>query len=207
MLRYKAVKSKAIILTFDDGPGSRLTPSVLSILAEKNAKATFFLLGRNIKGREAIVKQLADEGHQICSHGYEHLHHWKASPLRSLNDIKRGWQAIDSALSVQRSPYPFRPPNGKLNLISLVYLLIRRVPIIYWTFDVGDTWAQDKRTSERVTELTEKCRGAVVLVHDFDRVNENVSKMVLESIQSILKQAEDKGMQVLTVSQLFKAKN
>lgn len=207
LLKYKAVKSKALVLTFDDGPGSRLTPLIMRILAENNAKATFFLLGRNIENREAIVSQLADQGHQICSHGYEHLHHWKVSPLRSLNDIKRGWQAIDSALAAQRSPYAFRPPNGKLNLVSWIYLLIRRVPIIYWTSDIGDTWAQDKRINERVTALAEESEGAVVLAHDFDRVNENVSKMVLESVELALAQAREKGMQILTVSQLLKANN
>lgn len=61
-------------MTFDDGPGSSLTPSILSILAESKAKATFFPLGRNIAGREAIVGQIAQQGHDICSHGYDHLH-------------------------------------------------------------------------------------------------------------------------------------
>jgi peptidoglycan/xylan/chitin deacetylase (PgdA/CDA1 family) len=83
------------VLTFDDGPGSRLTPAVLDILSDYDAKATFFLLGGNIVGRESIVKRIYDEGHEICSHGYDHINHWKALPGRTLADIEKGWQAIN----------------------------------------------------------------------------------------------------------------
>ncbi len=77
-LCIRAVRQKTLVLTFDDGPGSRLTPVVLDILSDYDVKATFFLLGKNIVGRESIVKRIYDEGHEICSHGYDHINHWKA---------------------------------------------------------------------------------------------------------------------------------
>ena len=201
-LKWKAVRSNAIVLTFDDGPGDRLTPALLSLLAESNAKATFFLLGRNIAGREAIVGQIAHQGHDICSHGYDHLHGWKVSPFRALSDIKRGWAAIDAALGTMRKKYPFRPPNGKLNIICLLYLLVRQVPIVYWSIDSGDTWRR-RPDSLRVTQLAERAGGAVSLAHDFDRKNENTSRFVVESVRAALAMAADKGMRVLTVSELL----
>jgi peptidoglycan/xylan/chitin deacetylase (PgdA/CDA1 family) len=205
MLSRKATGSGILALTFDDGPGDILTPSLIHILAEHNAKATFFLLGRNIAGRENIVRQLAKEGHQICSHGYDHLNHLKVLPMRVINDIKRGWQAIDDTLGVRRCCYPFRPPNGKLNLISLLYLAFHRVPIIYWTFDSGDTWVSDKRTVRKISGSAMESSGAVVLIHDFDRKDESVNKMVLESVYSALSYAKDRGLRVTTISQLLKA--
>jgi peptidoglycan/xylan/chitin deacetylase (PgdA/CDA1 family) len=202
LLKQKAKEHNALVLTFDDGPGSSLTPSILSILAESKAKATFFPLGRNIVGREAIVRQIAQQGHDICSHGYDHLHAWKVSPFRTLSDIKRGWEAIDTALGTRRLKYPFRPPNGKLNIICLLYLLIRRVPIVYWSLDSGDTW-REKPDSRKVAMSAEKAGGAVSVAHDFDRSNENTNRFVVESVRAALAMAADKGMRVLTVSELL----
>ena len=202
LLERKAKEQQALVLTFDDGPGSSLTPAILNILAESKAKATFFLLGRNIAGREAIVRQIAEQGHDICSHGYDHLNSLKVSPFRVMSDIKRGWAAIDAALGTIRKKYPFRPPNGKLNIICLLYLLIRQVPIVYWSVDSGDTW-REMPDGLRVAQLAEKAGGAVSLAHDFDRKNENTSRYVVESVRAALAMAADKGMRVLTVSELL----
>jgi peptidoglycan/xylan/chitin deacetylase (PgdA/CDA1 family) len=202
VLERRAKERQALVLTFDDGPGSSLTPAILNILAEDKVKATFFLLGRNIAGREAIVRQIAEQGHDICSHSYGHLHGWKVSPIRALSDIKRGWAAIDAALGTMRKKYPFRPPNGKLNIICLLYLLIRQVPIVYWSVDSGDTWRQQP-DSHRVAQFAERTGGVVSLAHDFDRKNKNTNQFVIESVRAALAMAADKGMRVLTVSELL----
>ena len=201
-LERKAKEHKALVLTFDDGPGNNLTPAILNILSEYKAKATFFLLGRNIAGREAIVRQIAEHGHDICSHSYDHLHGLKTSPFRVLSDIKQGWATIDAALGIMRKKYPFRPPNGKLNIISLLYLLLRKVPIVYWSVDSGDTW-REVPDIPRVAQLAERTGGLVSLTHDFDRKNENRSRYVVESVRAALAMAADKGMRVLTVSELL----
>lgn len=203
MLKRKAVKSKAIVLTFDDGPGNRLTPAIMDLLDENNAKATFFPLGRNIAGREAIVRQIAEQGHEICSHGYDHLHYWKVSPFRAVADIRRGWETIDAALGTRQNVYPFRPPYGILNLVCLLYLWFRGAPIIYWTLDSGDTWPSDRRDSQRIALLAKKAGGAVTLTHDFERSDKNAETLVVDLTRSALSMAEEAGMQVLPVSQLL----
>jgi peptidoglycan/xylan/chitin deacetylase (PgdA/CDA1 family) len=198
----KAAKSSALVLTFDDGPGNKLTPAILDILEEHDVKASFFLLGRNITGREEIVRRIAEQGHEICSHGYDHLQYWKVSPLRALSDIKRGWETIDAALELKREKYPFRPPYGKLNIICLLYLLIRQVPIIYWSLDLEDTWAAQP-DSHRTTLLAQRAGGAVSLAHDFDRSDESRDESVIEFVRSALSMAKEKNLRVLTVSQLL----
>lgn len=202
LLVRKANKYHVLALTFDDGPGGKLTPAILKMLAEYNVKATFFLLGRNIAGREEIVRQIAQQGHEICSHSYDHLHHWKVSPVRAVKDIKRGWGVIDAALGSEQGKYPFRPPNGKLNIISLLYLLLSWVPIVYWSVDLGDTWMV-KLDAQRIALLAEKAGGAVSLAHDFDRSDDSVDSLVLESVRFALEMAKEKGMQTLTCSQLL----
>jgi len=67
----------------------------------------------------------------------------------------------------------------------------------------GDTWPAEERDSQRITLLTRKIGGALVLAHDFDRTNEDVENMVLDCIRSALSMAKETGMRVLTVSQLL----
>ncbi len=201
-LKRAAQEKKSLVLTFDDGPGNRLTPALLSLFAENDAQATFFLLGRNLAGREVLTKEISERGHEICSHGYDHLHQWKVSPFRALSDIKHGWKAIDKALGTERGKYPFRPPNGKLNVVCLAYLLLLRVPIVYWSEDSGDTWPVRPETN-RLALAARKSGGVVSLAHDFDRANDETDRFVLESTRHALAMAKEQGMHVLTVSQLL----
>jgi peptidoglycan/xylan/chitin deacetylase (PgdA/CDA1 family) len=206
LLKRKAVNAKAVVLTFDDGPGSRLTPAILNILERYNVKATFFLLGKNIEGREVIVQQILSKGHEIGSHGYEHLHYWKVSPFRALADIKKGRKILAMMSGTNGNKYPFRPPHGKLNLVCLLYLLIHDIPIIYWTLDTRDTWSRVYRDKNRITTLAKKAGGAVTLSHDFDRSDDISERFVVKSIQSILTMTQQSDLQTLTVSQLMENK-
>lgn len=201
LLKLKTSKARGLVLTFDDGPGNRLTLDILRILSEFNSKATFILLGRNIEGREDIVRQIAKQGHQICSHGYDHLHYWKVSPLCAIQDIKKGWEAIDAALGTRQKKYAFRPPYGKLNIFCLLYLWINRVPIVYWTIDSRDT-RTPMPDPRRANLFPKRLNGAVTLTHDFDRENDSWDQLILESIRSTLDMARETNMGVLTFSQL-----
>ncbi|HUV41737.1 MAG TPA: polysaccharide deacetylase family protein [Sedimentisphaerales bacterium] len=202
-LRAKAVNAKALVLTFDDGPGRKLTPGILKILGTYNVKATFFLLGKNIHRHPHIVRQIAAKGHEIGSHGYDHLHYWKVSPLRAIKDIKQGYKAINTVLSVNRGRYPFRPPNGKLNIFCLLYLLLHRVPIFFWSVDLGDTRACPHRLAGTDVLPSEKTGPAVLLAHDFDRLQDTVDIFILESVRQACATARSKGLRVLTCSQLL----
>lgn len=204
-LATKAMASRAIVLTFDDGPGNRLTPKILEILAEQNLKASFFLLGRNIAGREEIVRRIAAEGHDVCSHGFNHLDAWKVWPWQSIQDIKRGWQAIDRALGTHKGIYPFRPPYGKLNLVTLLYLWGKRAPLIFWTADIGDTWSQEKRKNRINREWGKLRKGAVVLAHDFDRATDRMNDYVLDAVREYLTIARESQLKVCSLSELRKA--
>jgi peptidoglycan/xylan/chitin deacetylase (PgdA/CDA1 family) len=202
-LQRLTMKRDYIVLTLDDGPGRQLTMAVLDLLAATGSKATFFLLGRNIRGNEDLVRRIHAQGHEIGSHSYNHLHAWKVAPWRSVSDIRRGFQAIDEALGTRGGRYPFRPPYGKLNLVTLLYLLARRIPIAYWTIDSGDTWS-GRPDKGRAANLSRTAGGGVVLAHDFDRsVEEDVYQFVLDALQSTLSTAQECGLQLSTFSELF----
>lgn len=66
--------NKVIYLTFDDGPSYGVTENVLNILKKYNVKATFFVVGNQIKGKEYILKRIYNEGHSIGLHSYTHYY-------------------------------------------------------------------------------------------------------------------------------------
>ncbi len=178
--------SSGIKLSFDDGPGLSNTPLLLKALDNYPQKASFYLLGKRSEQHPEIVRQISETGHEICSHGYEHCNYWKISPWRAIKDIQKGWQIIDAALGrTNRNKYPFRPPYGKMTLPVLVYLLINKVPIRYWSFDSGDTFDKLPDVSDKVRELITQKKG-VVLLHDFDRDNRERNEFVLSFVEAAL---------------------
>ena len=107
-----ATPPHVIYLTFDDGPTDSTTPKVLDILSEKKVCATFFVIGRQIKGREKIIKRIAQNGHSIGIHSYSHRYEEiYQSPSALLDDIEHCRQAIVSVLPrYHRKIYRF--PGG-----------------------------------------------------------------------------------------------
>lgn len=65
---------KVVYLTFDDGPSSANTGEILDILQQYGVKATFFVVGKEIDGNEALIQRIVDEGHTLCIHANEHVY-------------------------------------------------------------------------------------------------------------------------------------
>ncbi len=207
--KKKALSTNTIFLTFDDGPGNRLTPQILAILKENGIKATFFLLGRNISGREHLVQSSIKDGHMIASHSYSHLHAWKVLPWKLIHDIKKGWSAVSAAvISVTvNAKHVYRPPCGKLNLFSLLYLWICNVPIIFWTVDCLDTWPESKRNINYAAQKIEAEGGGIVLFHDFDRATDSLDSYVLASLNAVIQTGKELGYNFSTIDKLYKKRN
>ncbi len=203
-LYRRAQKAKAVVLTFDDGPGAQLTPAVLHLLAEHKAKATFFVLGQNIPGNEALVRQIRDQGHEIASHGYSHTHIWQTVPWKAVKDIVQGRLAIDAALGSQGGKYLFRPPYGKLDLTTLIYLRLARIRVGLWTEDSSDTWDVAAMDWRRAAESVRRNKCGVILVHDFDRRTPGMHQAVLNAVSEILKAAGENQLKVMTFSELMR---
>ncbi|KAI9291968.1 glycoside hydrolase/deacetylase, partial [Neoconidiobolus thromboides FSU 785] len=89
----ECTKPGVVALTFDDGPHDN-TPQILDVLSKKGVKATFFFIGSNVAGKEAIVKRAYDEGHQIASHTWSH----PGLPELSADGIKEEMQKTEDAL-------------------------------------------------------------------------------------------------------------
>jgi len=203
MLKKLCCNSNTIALTFDDGPSEKMTGDILKLLNKYKAKATFFLLGKAINGHEAIVKKIHEQGHEIGSHGYEHINHWQVNPVRAVRDISQGLKAIDKALGTIESNRPYRPPYGKLNLISLIYLLMKKQPIVYWSAPSGDTYKPELRNKLLTAEKADKLKNAVVLLHDFERTDYQTNLQIIEWVRCVLRAAKKNNIRLSTVSELL----
>jgi peptidoglycan/xylan/chitin deacetylase (PgdA/CDA1 family) len=202
--RKKAISKKTVYLTFDDGPGNRLTLQILDLLKEKNIKATFFILSRNIAGREAILQSVVEHGHLIASHSCSHFNAWKVMPWKAVGDIRKGWKLLNEALPRHTEKYMYRPPCGRLNLVSLLFLWFHRIPIVFWTADCLDTWSDHQRDIQHAANKIRSDGGGIVLFHDFDRATDHLDDYVIESLKTVIDAGLRSGLRFSTIEDLDK---
>lgn len=99
-------EEKKIYLTFDDGPTPLLTNWILEELEKYNAKATFFVLGKNVEKLPVIYNNILEARHSVGSHSYSHPNGWKTRTRKYMQDVDLADSIICSQL--------YRPPYGKL---------------------------------------------------------------------------------------------
>jgi len=159
---------RCIYLTFDDGPIPIVTPFVLNILKQYNAKATFFCIGDNARKHPDIFEQVKADGHAIGNHTYNHLKGWDTDDWTYLDNFLLADELIGSNL--------FRPPHGRISR-SQIALLKKAKPdlkIMMWNVLSADfdTGIKPEDCLKNVTKNTED--GDIVLFHDslkaFDRL-------------------------------------
>lgn len=97
---------KALYLTFDDGPIPEVTPWVLALLAEHEIKATFFMVGDNIRKHPDIFRQVVDAGHRIGNHTFNHIRGFECPVATYMENTDRANELMQTDL--------FRPPHGHM---------------------------------------------------------------------------------------------
>ncbi len=97
---------KVLYLTFDDGPIPEVTPQVLDLLAQYNAKATFFMVGENVQKYPEVYEQVIIAGHAIGNHTFNHLKGFYTKDFAYYKNIVKASSIIPSQL--------FRPPHGQI---------------------------------------------------------------------------------------------
>jgi peptidoglycan/xylan/chitin deacetylase (PgdA/CDA1 family) len=181
MLWKVPTRSKEIYLTFDDGPIPGLTEYVLDLLADHEAKATFFCVGDNIRKHAHIFDRIMKEGHGVGNHTYNHLDGWKSNTHHYLHNVAQCASLIDQALS-DHGPRLFRPPYGKIT-IPQYRALKGMYQCVMWDVLSYDF---DQRTDaglalHRITELTQP--GTIIVFHDNLKAETNLKQMLPKYIQ------------------------
>jgi len=160
--RARVRKSGMVCLTFDDGPCPQSTPELLQLLKSHGIKATFFVTGENALRHSALVDRIIAEGHELGEHGHRHLHAWKSEPARYLVDLLSSGRILQPWIGARKAL--FRPPYGKLNLITLLYAWLGERRLAFWNVDPQDYCVSSNQNGRRIAESLRP--GAVVLLHD-----------------------------------------
>ena len=153
---------KKVLLTFDDGPHTN-TVKVLEVLKKHDAKALFFVIGKNIQGNEAILKQIVADGHQIGNHSFSH-HNF--IDLWSTKKVTEDFVACQKLIEqYQPNTKLFRPPYGVTNPNIAKALKQLNLQSIGWNVRSYDTSIKDvEKIKQRV--LSQLKPGAIILLHD-----------------------------------------
>lgn len=154
-----------VALTFDDGPDPAGTPAVLAELDRLGWRATFFLLGSQVRRFPDMARAVAAAGHEIAVHGDEHRQHVGRSPLDLRRDLERATAVVTDVTGVR--PRWFRPPYGVLSAGTLPAAARLGLTPVLWT-----AWGKDWEvtTPERVVSLLMRDvrPGGTLLLHDSD---------------------------------------
>lgn len=180
-------------LTFDDGPSPAWTPRLLEGLSRRGARATFFLVGSQIEGREDLVRRIRQEGHQIGSHSFSHRALTELSTAEALADLEKCDRALRQVLG--DGSYWLRPPYGFLSDRELCAL---GTPVICWSVDTEDWKSRDVDSILDIV-LRRAGDGDILLLHDCYATSVTAALEIVDRLQP-------RGVRFVTVEELFAVK-
>lgn len=151
-----------IALTFDDGPDNKYTPKILDILRQNKVKATFFVVGKNVKLYPNNLKLISSEGHAIGSHTYSHSDLNKLTTDQVRAEMINNENAIDSVLGYHLNI--MRPPYGLNSVQTIKTIADMGYKVIDWSVDTID-WngTPPSKMMEYITKQTKP--GGIILHH------------------------------------------
>lgn len=189
-LELPQAQPKLLALTFDDGPRRSTTSRLLDGLDQRGVQATFFLIGKQLEGNEDLVRRMADSGHQIGVHTFDHVELHDLSPAdidRQLTPTRDALRAI-----VGDRDFALRPPYGFVDdgVVSQA-----GAPIILWSVDPED-WHDRNVQREVAHVVTHVQDGDIILMHDiFDQS--------VDAALQVIDQLHQAGYAFVTVDDLL----
>jgi len=196
--RLRELSRGKMVLTYDDGPGERLVPPLLELLARYDVRATFFLLGQNAEKAPSICDRIQDAGHEIGCHSQHHLRIWRNLPSTITSDMNSGYRTLSRWIDKDAL---FRPPYGKITLWTWLAIRKRGGHIALWTIYSGDVEGTSQYAHSVPPKLV-RDGGGVVLLHCDDRGEEHAD-YVLKLTEQLLITAREHNLKTCTVSKLF----
>lgn len=189
--RYGARDEKLIALTFDDGPDPRYTGRILDILAQKQVKGTFFVVGSAAVVNQQLLRRIYEEGHDIGNHTFTHSNTFEASPEHVRLEFNATQRLIESILGVRTRLS--RPPFAKdlePRTVDAAEVLRVADSLGYWTIGMGidpKDWYQpiSSRIVEKTLASARRGDGQIVLLHDAGGSREATIKALPEMIDKL----------------------
>lgn len=158
--RPEAVGERVVYLTFDDGPHPSYTPPILDLLARYNARATFFVLGRQVEAHPALTEAIHAAGHKLANHTYSHPALAGVGREIFLREVGTAQNLLGA-----RASGCFRPPYGSLDANTYIYAAELGLRLVLWDVDPQD-WALPGAGAIAARVLGSTGPGSIVLFHD-----------------------------------------
>ena len=193
--------SKFAYLTFDDGPTYVITNALLNVLKKENVKATFFVVGKEIEGKESILQRIHNEGHSIGLHTYSHnFKKIYRSTDAFIDEMEKTSDKIEEITG--SAPKIIRFPGGSskhLNASTLEELHKNNFKVYDWNVNVCDGIDPNLSVSQLVRN-SQVIKGnknvAIILMH----CNFN-NKNTIKALPEIIKYYLDLGYEFKTISE------
>lgn len=184
--RVKNKGSRSVYLTFDDGPIPEVTPWVLDTLDSFGVKATFFLVGDNVRRNPQLFDEIKHRGHSFGNHTMHHLQGMKVTTLRYMRDITEADTLIDSVL--------FRPPHGIIRWAQAAAIKNHYNIVMY---DLVTRDYSRKVTPEQVLDNVKRFtrNGSIIVFHDSLKAERNLRYALPRAIQWL----KDEGYEFRTL--------
>ena len=192
-LPESAARLGQVALTFDDGPDPRVTPQVLDLLDQYQAKASFFCIGANAAAHPDIVRDIIRRGHSVENHSYRHSH---AFALYGFFRLRREVGLAQSVIAgiAGRAPAFFRAPAGFRSPFLDPVLTRLGLRYISWTRRGFDTVSRDPaQVLQRLVHGL--AAGDVLLLHDGSSAHSVAgAPLVLPVLRGLLEQLAARGL-------------
>lgn len=171
---------REVWLTIDDGPDPTTTPRVLDLLDRHQARATFFVIGENVRRYPALAAEIVRRGHRLANHTDTHPCNrlWRSGPKRTAQEIERCNQAFAEA-GVSFDPY-FRPPVGIKTPFMHRALHRRNMTLVAWSARGFDSVVNPDTAAQRILKATQP--GAIILLHEGNAQRVEVIERVLSGL-------------------------
>ena len=169
-------KEQKVFLTFDDGPSTNVTDSILTILEQEKVRATFFCIGKNVKKNPELADKILKKGHSIGNHSMTHVNGWRTRKNSYLRNINEASEYINSNL--------FRPPFGRFNLYSL-YQILKKYKLVMWDVLSGDF---DEKIEEKAVinnVIKNVANGSIIVFHDNNKSKEKTLSVLIKTIKKL----------------------
>lgn len=171
--------AQTLYLTFDDGPTPEITEWVLDELKKYKVKATFFVVGENVKRHPEIIQRMLAEGHAIGNHTQRHLNGWKTKTVDYIKDVEECQQQLNTKL--------FRPPYGKIKRAQIKRLK-EQYKIVMWDVLSGDFDLQIEPEKCYTNVINGAKPGSIIIFHDSIKAADNLKHALPKTIQYLQQQ-------------------
>ncbi|MBZ5656811.1 MAG: polysaccharide deacetylase family protein [Acidobacteriia bacterium] len=192
--------SKKIALTYDDGPNDPHTLKLLEVLAKHDVHATFFMIGRFVRERPDIVREVARRGHVIGNHTFTHPLLILESAVQTRTQLLECRSALQDAIGDHSNL--FRPPFGGRRPATLRVARELGLETVMWNVTAYDWNAPPAAGIEK--KVTRQMRGGdVILLHDGGHRAMGADRaQTVMATDNLIRRYKDQGYEFVTVEEM-----